>query len=81
MRSEHFIATGTATMPHHQYLTDSQIDVISKLYPRVQYLQGRGLTTRQIIDTLVIGEGWSHGAVIDTLDRIKRTRPSRNSAT
>jgi len=81
MRSEHFIATGTATMPHHLYLTDSQIDVISKLYPRIQYLQDRGLTQQQIIDTLVVGEGWSHGAVIDTFDRIKRTRPSRNSAT
>lgn len=68
-------------MPHHQYLTDSQIDVISKLYPRVQYLQGRGLTRQQIIDTLVIAEGWSHGAVIDTLDRIKRMRPNRSSAT
>jgi len=69
------------SMPHHQYLTDSQIDVISKLYPRVQYLQERGLTTRQIIDTLVIGEGWSHGAVMDTLDRIKRTNPNRNRPT
>jgi len=68
-------------MPHHQYLTGSQIDVIAKLMPRVQYLQGRGLTTRQIIDTLVIGEGWSHGAVMDTLDRIKRTSPSRNRPT
>ena len=68
-------------MPHHQYLTDSQIDVISKLYPRIQYLQERGLTTRQIIDTLVIGEGWSHGAVIDTLDRIKRTSPNRGTPT
>ena len=81
MRSEHFIATGTAKMPHHQYLTGSQIDVIAKLYPRVQLLQERGLTRQQIIDTLVIGEGWSHGAVIDTLDRIKRMRPNRNSAT
>ena len=79
MRYAH--STGTATMPHHQYLTDSQIDVISKLYPRVQYLQERGLTTRQIIDTLVIGEGWSHGAVMDTLDRIKRTNPNRNRPT
>ena len=68
-------------MPHHEYLTDSQIDVISKLYPRIQYLQERGLTTRQIIDTLVIGEGWSHGAVMDTLDRIKRTNPSRSRPT
>jgi len=67
-------------MPHHQHLTDSQIDVISKLYPRVQYLQERGLTRQQIIDTLVIAEGWSHGAVMDTLDRIKRMRPNRNSA-
>jgi hypothetical protein len=49
--------------------------------PRVQYLQGRGLTRQQIIDTLVIAEGWSHGAVMDTFDRIKRMRPNRNSAT
>lgn len=68
-------------MPHHEYLTGSQIDVIAKLYPRVLYLQERGLTTRQIIDTLVVGEGWSHGAVMDTLDRIKRTNPSRNRPT
>jgi len=81
MRYAHSTATETATMPHHQYLTGSQIDVIAKLMPRVQYLQGRGLTTRQIIDTLVIGEGWSHGAVMDTLDRIKRTSPSRNRPT
>jgi len=81
MRSEHFIATGTATMPHHQYLTGSQIDVIAKLMPRVQYLQSRGLTQQQIIDTLVVGEGWSHGAVMDTFDRIKRMRPNRSSAT
>ena len=81
MRLEHFIATGTATMPHHEYLTNSQIDVITKLMPRVQYLQGRGLTRQQIIDTLVIGEGWSHGAVMDTLDRIKRTNPNRSRPT
>ena len=74
-------STGTATMPHHEYLTNSQIDVIIKLMPRVQYLQGRGLTRQQIIDTLVIAEGWSHGAVMDTFDRIKRMRPNRNSAT
>lgn len=81
MRSEHSIATGAATMPHHEYLTGSQIDVIAKLMPRVQYLQGRGLTQQQIIDTLVVGEGWSHGAVMDTLDRIKRTSPSRSKPT
>ena len=68
-------------MPHHEYLTNSQIDVITKLMPRVQYLQGRGLTRQQIIDTLVIGEGWSHGAVMDTLDRIKRTNPNRSRPT
>jgi len=68
-------------MPHHQYLTGSQIDVIAKLMPRIQYLQERGLTRQQIIDTLVIGEGWSHGAVIDTFDRIKRMRPNRNRPT
>jgi hypothetical protein len=68
-------------MPHHHYLTSSQIDVVTKLLPRVQYLQSRGLTQQQIIDTLVVGEGWSHGAVMDTLDRIKRMRPNRSSAT
>ena len=68
-------------MPHHEYLTSTQLDVITKLMPRVQYMQGRGLTQQQIIDTLVVGEGWSHGAVMDTLDRIKRTSPSRSKPT
>ena len=65
-------------MPHHLHLTNSQIDVIIKLMPRVQYMRERGLTRQQIIDTLVIAEGWSHGAVIDTLDRIKRLEATRN---
>lgn len=69
------------TPPHHDYLTSSQLDVVTKLLPRAQYLQGRGLTQQQIIDTLVVGEGWSHGAVMDTLDRIKRTNPSRSRPT
>lgn len=69
------------TPPHHNFLTSSQIDVVTKLLPRVQYLQSRGLTQQQIIDTLVVGEGWSHGAVMDTLDRIKRMRPNRSRPT
>lgn len=75
MKSEHSTATGTTTMDEKD-LTPSQLDVVSKLLPRVQYLQHKGLTERQIIDTLSVGEGWPVGAVIATFDRIKRrTRP------
>ena len=69
------------TPPHHDFLTSSQLNVVTRLLPRIQYLQGRGLTQQQIIDTLVVGEGWSNGAVMDTLDRIKRTNPNRGTPT
>ena len=62
-------------------LTSNQLEVVSKLYPRVQYLMGKGLTEKQIVDTLVVAEGWPVGAVQATMQRVRRSRPNRSNAT
>ena len=67
------LSTGTRmTTMDEADLTPSQLEVISKLYPRVQYLMGKGLTEKQVVDTLVVGEGWPIGAVQATMKRVKR---------
>ena len=53
-------------------LTPSQLEVVSKLYPRVQYFMGKGLTEKQIIDTLVVAEGWPIGGVQEAMKMVKR---------
>jgi hypothetical protein len=62
-------------------LTPGQLEVISKLYPRVQYFIGKGLTTRQIHDTLVVLEGWPVGAVQATIERVRTARPRSSTST
>jgi hypothetical protein len=53
-------------------LTPNQLDVVRKLYPRVQLLKAKGLTTAQVIDTLVVSEGWPIAAVALAVERVKR---------
>ena len=54
------------------HLTPNQLDVVRKLYPRIQLLIAKGLTRGQIIDTLVVLEGWPIGAVEASMERVTR---------
>lgn len=53
-------------------LTPNQLDVVRKLCPRIQLLMAKGLTTKQITDTLVVLEGWPIGAVKASMERVTR---------
>ena len=59
-------------------ITPSQLEVVSKLYPRIQYLIGKGLTDKQVTDTLVVGEGWPIGGVQEAMKRVKRLGPNNS---
>ena len=61
-------------------LTPNQLDVVRKLCPRIQLLIAKGLTRRQVIDTLVVLEGWPIGAVEASMERVKRAGSTRNKS-
>ena len=71
MRSAHSTGTGMTTMT----LTPEQAEVVAKLVQRVRALTYRGLTMRQIEDTLIIGEGWPLAAVRSAVKQVKRESP------
>ena len=74
MRSAHSTGTGMTKMT----LTPEQAEVVAKLVQRVRALTHRGLTMRQIEDTLIIGEGWPLAAVRSAVEQVKRANPSRD---
>ena len=43
--------------------TPSQLEAINKLLPQVQHLAEMGMTENQIINALVLVDGWPVGAV------------------
>ena len=61
-------------------LTPNQLDVVRKLYPRIQLLMAKGLTRRQVIDTLVVLEGWPIGAVEASMERVTRAGSTQNKS-
>jgi len=63
------------------HLTPNQLDVIRRLYPRIQLLMAKGLTTKQITDTLVVLEGWPIGAVEASFERVKKGCANQNQST
>ena len=63
------------------HLTPNQLDVIRRLYPRIQLLMAKGLTTKQITDTLVVLEGWPIGAVEASFERVKKGCANQNKFT
>ena len=62
------------------HLTPNQLDVVMKLYPRIQLLIAKGLTRGQVIDTLVMLEGWPIGAVEASMERVKRADPTQSKS-
>lgn len=48
-------------------LTSSQIKVMQKLLPQVKQLAENGMTEKQIVNSLVLIEGWPIGAVLQAL--------------
>jgi len=63
------------------HLTPNQLDVVRKLHPRIQLLIAKGLTRGQVIDTLVMLEGWPIGAVEASMKRVTRAGPTRSRPT
>lgn len=61
-------------------LSPNQLDVVRKLYPRIQLLIAKGLTRAQVIDTLVVLEGWPIGAVEASMERVKRAGSTRSKS-
>ena len=72
----HFFKGQTAMDETH--LTPNQLDVVRKLYPRIQLLIAKGLTRAQVIDTLVVLEGWPIGAVEASMERVTRAGSTRS---
>lgn len=62
------------------HLTPNQLDVVMKLYPRIQLLIAKGLTRAQVIDTLVVLEGWPIGAVEASMERVTRAGSTQNKS-
>lgn len=59
-------------------LTPEQAEVVANLVQRVRALTHRGLTMRQVEDTLIVGEGWPLAAVRSAVEQVRRADPSRN---
>lgn len=67
---ERFITpSGMILMSDQSDLTPEQMSVINKLLPQVQRLIENGMTENQIINALVLVEGWPIGAVLEALSQ------------
>ena len=61
-------------MHDRKEFTPSQLEVINKLLPEVQHLAETGMTENQIINALVLVEGWPVGAVQEAIQRCDKRR-------
>jgi hypothetical protein len=55
-------------------LTPEQAEIVARLVLRVRALTHRGLTMRQVEDTLIVAEGWPLAAVRSAVEQVKRSR-------
>jgi len=59
-------------------LTAEQAEIVAKLAQSVRMHMHRGLTMRQVEETLIIAEGWPLAAVRAAVEQVRRADPSYN---